>query len=919
MAAILAVLVVVAAVLAAFVIVGNNKSSNSTVPDAPTGLTVTAGNAQVTLNWIAPTFYGGQAIGYYTVYQDGVSLTDHPTGLTDVITGLTNGQNYSFTVVAHNSVGNSTQSSSVSGIPCTVPNAPTGLTATPSNAQVILNWNAPAFNGGRVIIDYKLYHSTDSGSSYSVIASPSGLTCTDTGLNNGQTYWYEVSAVNAAGEGARTAPVSSTPTNTISQDTYWTGMIVPASEFSPNQSSGSYFIGHENGTSSDSMDVFAVSTSTVFASSTGGSFEIHDENGAMSISHSWPNLAEVQSSDLQAYMNRFQSVEVDVSSISIVLDGSTYGFGSTSTGDYAWVAPDQQMPTILNEVRLNATVIDQSTISTVGQKYTHSSIADIEVSKFGEAEQKLGFSFSGSTAELLLMSSMQNINTIQVSGDALDTITPSDVQRLSASYLSEGTEWLENLSSNIQEGFAVVSEQNNTISSSNLWFLLYPTDRFRSFDGICSFTVAPTDLTQLLAKTVNLDVSAFDLGSLPNLQVKIGIILNVTNGVYQHLDVKGLWQAVQQPHNCTQVLSVETDSYAIIVDAHSAIESLASAAGLDQQTAGMLSNITSFKDPAIALLVDDTVANMIEDDATAPWEYFAIAIIPDYLPTTSGLRYLDVKGVLYDSLIYFGGSGQNASGLPIVVADSVHDNTSSSQSTTIAGIWNSGRNGEYVGFDALATGMSLKDSSDLVGDIPGIGPALKATILALPFDLCIYNGMEIDDSQHNLVYSVPVIYLASGRGESHPVPATVHFTGVYVDAATELTNFDSMIADGLGTLDLPSASIQSLLSYLPSWLLPSTLQEAIDQASANLSAYQTYLLDQSLGHELPGYILAFNMSDVSVMPTLQVTEPVNGSLMSESNLTLSINASASSQASCFGPMSTSTSARSFSAISISAS
>lgn len=35
------------------------------------------------------------------------------------------------------------------------------------------------------------------------------------------------------------------------------------------------------------------------------------------------------------------------------------------------------------------------------------------------------------------------------------------------------------------------------------------------------------------------------------------------------------------------------------------------------------------------------------------------------------------------------------------------------------------------------------------------------------------------------------------------------------------------------------------------------------------------------------------MSDVSVTPTLQVTGPTNGSLMSESNLTLAFNASAS--------------------------
>ncbi len=39
------------------------------------------------------------------------------------------------------------------------------------------------------------------------------LTCTDTGLTNGQTYFYKVSAVNAIGEGAQSNEASATPTS----------------------------------------------------------------------------------------------------------------------------------------------------------------------------------------------------------------------------------------------------------------------------------------------------------------------------------------------------------------------------------------------------------------------------------------------------------------------------------------------------------------------------------------------------------------------------------------------------------------------------------------------------------------------------------------------------------------------------------
>ena len=88
------------------------------------------------------------------------------------------------------------------------PGAPTNLIATPGNAQVILTWQAPASDGGSPITGYKLYRSATSGGTYSLIASPTALTYTDTGLTNGQTYWYKVSAVNAIGVGVNCTAAS---------------------------------------------------------------------------------------------------------------------------------------------------------------------------------------------------------------------------------------------------------------------------------------------------------------------------------------------------------------------------------------------------------------------------------------------------------------------------------------------------------------------------------------------------------------------------------------------------------------------------------------------------------------------------------------------------------------------------------------
>jgi PKD repeat protein len=99
----------------------------------------------------------------------------------------------------------------------TPPGAPTGLTAVAGNAQASLSWTAPANNGGVSITSYRVYRGTSSGGEALLTSGGcSGLgavlSCVDTGLTNGQAYFYKVSAVNALGEGAQSSEASVTPT-----------------------------------------------------------------------------------------------------------------------------------------------------------------------------------------------------------------------------------------------------------------------------------------------------------------------------------------------------------------------------------------------------------------------------------------------------------------------------------------------------------------------------------------------------------------------------------------------------------------------------------------------------------------------------------------------------------------------------------
>ena len=78
----------------------------STLPGGPTNVQLTAGVGQVEVSWSAPSDDGGSPITGYTVTASPGGATCSTTGaLNCTVTGLTNGQRYSFTVVATNAAG----------------------------------------------------------------------------------------------------------------------------------------------------------------------------------------------------------------------------------------------------------------------------------------------------------------------------------------------------------------------------------------------------------------------------------------------------------------------------------------------------------------------------------------------------------------------------------------------------------------------------------------------------------------------------------------------------------------------------------------------------------------------------------------------------------------------------------------------
>ena len=180
-----------------------NELSFATVLSSPTDVVATAGNAQATVAFTAPT--GGSAITGYTVTSSPGNITATGTASPITVTGLTNGTAYTFTVIATSANGNSLPSTPSNSVtPSAVPGAPTIGTATAGNAQATVTFTAPVSDGGSAITGYTVT-STPGGFTGTGTASPISVT----GLTNGTAYTFTVIATNANGNSLPSDPSNS--------------------------------------------------------------------------------------------------------------------------------------------------------------------------------------------------------------------------------------------------------------------------------------------------------------------------------------------------------------------------------------------------------------------------------------------------------------------------------------------------------------------------------------------------------------------------------------------------------------------------------------------------------------------------------------------------------------------------------------
>lgn len=190
---------------------GGSSSESGEIPaillSAPANLKAAPSNGTVKLSWTA------LAGATYDVTCNGNTVKEGLTTGSFDVTGLTNGQSYSFSVTAHvkyNDNGKeysyeSVAAATISAAPTgDMPGQVTGLSGIDGEKSAILTWSKAAYADS-----YAVYRYNTSKKTWDVVKNGiTQLTYTDNKLTAGKKYQYRVAGVNANGTGALSATIT---------------------------------------------------------------------------------------------------------------------------------------------------------------------------------------------------------------------------------------------------------------------------------------------------------------------------------------------------------------------------------------------------------------------------------------------------------------------------------------------------------------------------------------------------------------------------------------------------------------------------------------------------------------------------------------------------------------------------------------
>ena len=191
---------------------------------SPTNLSLAARSDGFVVTWTAPTdvFRNGWTLSYGKTGESSTSVTISNAAATSrTLTGLDANTEYEISLTATHSTYNpsavcppglTVKATGTTGATVAKPAAPTGLSATAGNGQVVLSWSDPDNDS---ITRYEVRYGKvgESLGAWTAISNSDAETTghTVTSLDNGSEYRFRIRAVNSAGNGVQSAVVRATP------------------------------------------------------------------------------------------------------------------------------------------------------------------------------------------------------------------------------------------------------------------------------------------------------------------------------------------------------------------------------------------------------------------------------------------------------------------------------------------------------------------------------------------------------------------------------------------------------------------------------------------------------------------------------------------------------------------------------------
>ncbi|MFW3145458.1 MAG: fibronectin type III domain-containing protein [Thermoplasmatota archaeon] len=190
------------------------------VTSRPRDLTAVGEQGAIDLCWSPPSVTWGLPVESYYIYRGSSSratalyktVEGTVTSFTDIVT---NGIEYEYEVSAVNVHGESQRAGPVFATASTIPGKVTDITISSGDRSAMLEWEPAEDDGGSPITYYTIYRSQILGEPQKLQDMATGiLLLFDSGLNNGETYYYWIRAWNKNGAGPYSDPVSAVPGKT---------------------------------------------------------------------------------------------------------------------------------------------------------------------------------------------------------------------------------------------------------------------------------------------------------------------------------------------------------------------------------------------------------------------------------------------------------------------------------------------------------------------------------------------------------------------------------------------------------------------------------------------------------------------------------------------------------------------------------